>query len=192
MYSHSGRSSPTLRGRAIRELLMCQPVPNPPGDVNFTAVQDTTNKKMPTARIRLTAHMTDPVCSGCHMITDPVGLSLERFDGIGGFRTMENDAAIDIAGTMDGVEFRGATGLGKAMAASPDTSLCVSGRALEYAMSRPPEDNVSLVETLDKQFAADGYNIRALFLRVATLPQSYQVKSPPVDDGKTNLTMASK
>ena len=31
LYSHSGRSSPTLRGRAIREVLMCQEVPNPPG-----------------------------------------------------------------------------------------------------------------------------------------------------------------
>ena len=116
----------------------------------------------------------------------------ERFDGIGAFRTMENDASIDISGAMDGVSFQGAAGLGKAMAASPETSYCVAGRALEYATARPPDDNVSLVETLDKQFAADGYNIRALFLRVATLPQSYQVKSEPVDGGKTNLTMASK
>ncbi|MCX7864891.1 MAG: DUF1592 domain-containing protein, partial [Novosphingobium sp.] len=69
MYSHSGRSSPTLRGRAIRELLMCQPVPNPPGNVNFTAVQDTSNTAMPTARIRLNAHNVDPACTGCHLIT---------------------------------------------------------------------------------------------------------------------------
>lgn len=188
MYSHSGRSSPTLRGRAIRELLMCQPVPNPPGNVNFTAVQDTANKAMPTARIRLTSHQTDPVCSGCHMITDPVGLSLERFDGIGAVRMTENDAPIDISGAMDGIEFQGATGLGKAMAASPETTTCVASRALEYVTARPPDDDVALVEAVEKQFAADGYSIRALFRRVVTAPQTWQVKLPPVDGGHSKVT----
>ena len=82
LYAHSGRSSPTLRGRAIRELLLCQPVPNPPGNVNFTAVQDIDNKTMPSARIRLTAHNTDAVCSGCHSITDPT-VCRWKVDGIG-------------------------------------------------------------------------------------------------------------
>ena len=86
LYAHSGRSSPTLRGRAIRELLLCQPVPNPPGNVNFTAVQDVTSTAMPTAKMRLTAHNSDPVCAACHKITDPLGLPLEKFDGIGAFR----------------------------------------------------------------------------------------------------------
>ena len=78
LYSHSGRSSPTLRGRAIREVLMCQPVPNPPGNVNFTAVQDVTNKAMPTARIRLNAHNTDPVCAGLSQDYRPGGTGVGK------------------------------------------------------------------------------------------------------------------
>ncbi len=190
LYSHSGRSSPTLRGRAIRELLMCQPVPNPPGNVNFTAVQDVTNKSMPTARIRLTAHNTDAACTGCHKITDPVGLSLERFDGIGAARKLENGAEIDTSGTMDGVDFLGATGLGKTIAASQDTTQCVSSRALEYATSQSPDDVSPLVERLEQQFAGDGYNIRALFLRVATMPETYRVTTRPIDPGSTHVSMA--
>ncbi|MBM3516188.1 MAG: DUF1592 domain-containing protein, partial [Alphaproteobacteria bacterium] len=33
LHSHPGRSSPTLRGKALREIFLCQAVPPPPGDV---------------------------------------------------------------------------------------------------------------------------------------------------------------
>ena len=192
IYSHSGRSSPTLRGRAIRELLMCQPVPNPPGNVNFTAVQDVHNKATPTARSRLSAHSTDEVCAGCHKITDPVGLSLERFDGIGAFRSTENDAAIDSSGMLDGLHFEGAAGLGKTLAASPDTTQCVAARALEYATGFGSEDVSPWVEALDKQFAASGYGIRALFLQVATMPETWRVTAAPLDRGDTKISYAGQ
>ncbi|WP_395337343.1 DUF1592 domain-containing protein [Novosphingobium sp. BL-8H] len=188
MYSHSGRSSPTLRGRAIRELLLCQPVPNPPGNVNFTAVQDTANKAMPTARIRLDAHTTDPVCAGCHKITDPIGLPLERFDGIGAFRATENDAPIDVSGAMDDAAFSGADGLGKAIASSQDATMCVTSRALEYATGRPSE-NGELVEQLERRFAADGYRLRKLIEMVATLPQTYEIAPEDLKTAPAQVAM---
>jgi hypothetical protein len=175
LYSHSGRSSPTLRGRAIREVLMCQPVPNPPGNVNFTAVQDVTNKAMPTARTRLDAHNTDPVCAGCHKITDPAGLALEKFDGIGAVRVQENGAEIDVAGVMDGKAFFGGLGLGQTLATSPDTTMCVASRALEYAAGRPTEDE-ALLDTVQQHFAGSGYTIRALFAAIAGDAENYRVK----------------
>jgi hypothetical protein len=180
LYSHSGRSSPTLRGRAIRELLLCQPVPNPPGNVNFTAVQDVGNKAMPTARIRLNAHNSDPVCAACHKITDPLGLPLERFDGIGAFRRTENDAPIDTAGVFEGTAFQGNVGLGQALAASKSTTECVAGRAYQYATGRMPEDEEATAMALEQGFAADGYRIQALFLRVATMADAYRVSTPPL------------
>ncbi|MEZ5744452.1 MAG: DUF1588 domain-containing protein [Sphingomonadaceae bacterium] len=189
LYSHSGRSSPTLRGRAIRELLLCQPVPDPPGDVNFTAVQDTENKAMPTARIRLTRHRTDPVCAGCHQITDPIGLSLERFDGIGAWRTTENGAQIDVSGSFDGTDFVGASGLGKAMAQSESTTRCVTGRVLEYATAHPSEEQYQLVGELEEGFAASGYRIRDLFYRVATLPEAYRIEGEALDRGQTKVSL---
>jgi hypothetical protein len=156
---------------------MCQPVPNPPGNVNFTAVQDTANKAMPTARIRLTAHMTDENCAGCHKLTDPLGLSLERFDGIGSFRTKENDAPIDPAGQLDNETFQGAQGLGQVLAKSPDTTMCVASRALEYVRGVPSEDSGDLVEALEKSFAGEGYHLRALFRQLASMPETYRIKS---------------
>lgn len=178
LYSHSGRSSPTLRGKAVREVLLCQPVPNPPGNVNFTAVQDTTNKAMPTARIRLSAHATDPSCSGCHKITDPIGLSLERFDGIGSFRRTENETPIDTSATFEGQSFSGALGLGKALAQSPATTECAAGRALEYATGQTTDARADTVEAVQKAFAAGGYRIVPLLLAVATMPDLYRIAGP--------------
>jgi hypothetical protein len=157
-------------------------VPNPPGNVNFTAVQDTGNKAMPTARIRLDAHNTDPVCAGCHKITDPAGLALEKFDGIGAVRLTENDAPIDTRGAMDGQGFEGGAGLGRVLAASPDTTLCAASRAVEYATGRPASDE-ALVERLEADFAQGGYGIRALFRRVATMPETWRVSSAPIHSG---------
>lgn len=192
MYSHSGRSSPTLRGRAIRELLMCQPVPNPPGNVNFSGAQETEGTAMPTARIRLNAHNNvDPSCTACHLITDPPGLALERFDGIGRARTTENGALIDITGGLDRTVFTGGAGLGKALAESPDTTLCVSGRALEYATGWTVDEAGDLVERLEARFAASGYGIRALFLSVVTMPETWAVRAPTLDT-RSRLSMAGR
>lgn len=192
LYSHSGRSSPTLRGRAIRELLMCEPVPNPPGNVNFTAVQETGNKATPTARIRLMAHATDAACAGCHKITDPIGLALERFDGLGMSRQTENGAVIDVSGEMSGTAFVGAGGLGKAMAASPSTTQCVAMRALSYATGRPSEEISPLVEALDQRFAAGGYGIRALFTQIATMPEAYRVTTKPLETAPAHVSMLTR
>jgi hypothetical protein len=190
LYAHSGRSSPTIRGRAIRERLLCQPVPDPPGNVNFTVVQDTSNQVLRTARARLTAHATDPSCSSCHRITDPIGLPLEHFDGIGAFRQTENKAEIDVSGTFEGTAFTGAAGLGQALAANPATTECAAGRALEYATGRATDDEAKTVSALEKGFATDGYRFPALMLRIATLPGAYQIKNTPLP-ASIALNMAS-
>lgn len=177
LYAHLGRSSPTLRGRAIRELLLCQPVPDPPGNVNFTAVQDINNKAKPTARIRFETHISDPVCAGCHTVIDPIGLGLDRFDGIGRWRSTENAAPIDASRRIDNLKFAGAPGLGKAIAAMPEATQCVAARALEYARGWPANEDGALVTALDKRFGASSYSIRALFQAVASLPEAaYQPK----------------
>ena len=190
LYSHSGRSSPTLRGRAIRERLLCQPVPDPPGNVNFSVVQDTSNKELRTARARLSAHANDPACASCHRITDPIGLPLERFDGIGAYRAQENGVDIDRSGSFEGTALMGAAGLGVLLAANPATTECVTSRALEYATGRSTDEAGETIASLEKTFAADGYRFSALLLRIATLPENYQVRDEPLG-AQPQIAMAS-
>ncbi len=180
LHSHPGRTSPTIRGKAMREMIMCQRVPDPPGNVNFTVVQDTTNPLYKTARERLTAHATEAMCTGCHKITDPLGLSLENFDSAGSYRTKENGAALDTSGTLNAATFKDAAGLGQAMHDSPAVSQCLVRRLSTFALGRQTAPTESdWVKALNDGFAADKYRLPDLMKRIATSPEFFRVKARP-------------
>lgn len=180
LHSQPGRSSPTVRGRALREILLCQKVPDPPGNVNFALVQDTNNPAFKTARQRLTAHRSEPTCAGCHKIMDPIGLGLENFDTTGAFRADENGAPIDASGELDGIKFTNASELGKAIHDNPATPACLVNRLYEYAVGRTlsKEETAWMHADLAKAFAGGGYEIKVLLRRIATSEEFYRVSSP--------------
>ena len=179
LHSHEGRSSPTLRGKAVREVLMCEHVPTPPANVNFTIVQDTSNPAFRTTRERLKAHLDDEECASCHKLTDPMGLTLDSFDGAGQFRATENGVPIDTTGMLDKVAFADSAGLGKALHDNPKVTECLAQSAWRYAAGRallPSEE--PLTARLHDDFASTGYRIRSLFRRIAIDPQFFAVRSP--------------
>ena len=180
LHAHPGRSSATLRGKAVRELLLCQPVPDPPNNVNFTVVQDTSNPRYRTARERLVAHSGDPTCAGCHKAIDPIGLALENFDGAGQYRVAENGAEIDASGVLGDRKFTGVAGLGRALYEDPAASHCAVERLYAYAVGRAPlADDQPWIELLARRFAADGYRVPALLRLLATSPALFAVTVPP-------------
>jgi hypothetical protein len=180
LHSHEGLSSPTLRGKALRELLLCEPVPAPPGNVNFATAQDTHNPNFKTMRARLTAHRTDPTCAGCHKLMDPMGLALENFDSDAGYRTTENGEVLDTSGELDGIEFTDAAGLGRALHDNPATGPCFVRRLYSYATGRPPaRRDMPWIRYLEKGFAEDGYRAPDLMRRIATSENFYRVSVSP-------------
>jgi Protein of unknown function (DUF1592)/Protein of unknown function (DUF1588)/Protein of unknown function (DUF1595)/Protein of unknown function (DUF1585)/Protein of unknown function (DUF1587) len=179
-YSHPGRSSSTLRGKAIRQVFLCQTIPDPPNNVDFSVVQDSSNTAMPTARIRLEAHRTSPACAGCHRLMDPLGLTLENFDGVGAFRAQENGAPIDASGTFDGKEYQGAQGLGQAIHDSPQTPRCLVDKMYRSASGRKATpDEHPYVDYLNQTFKADSYRVPDL-MRAIAVSRSFYAVSPPV------------
>lgn len=177
-YSHPGRTSPTQRGRGLRETLLCQRVPDPPPNVNFSLLNEST-EKLHTAREKLDAHRSHPVCAGCHKLTDPIGLVLENFDGAGQYRTTDNGAAIDTSGALDGVAVKDAAGLGRALHDSPAAASCFVNRLYSYGSGRRLEPaEKELTEYLQASFKNGGYRLID-FLRTMTTSNSfYAVKVP--------------
>jgi hypothetical protein len=172
VHSHPGRSSATLRGKALRELLLCQPVPRPPANVDFSAVENP-KANLRTARDRVNAHLENPVCAGCHKITDPMGLALENFDGSGRYRETERGSPIDASGSLDGKAFTDVAGLGQAMHDHPALTSCLVKRAYSYATGGPTEpSDRPLLTFLDARFAEEGYTLPGL-LRGIALSQSF-------------------
>ncbi len=82
--SNGTSTSPVIRGAWIMERLIGQSPPPPPASV--PAVEpDIRGAK--TIRELLTLHTKSESCAGCHARFDPVGLALENFDILGGWRT---------------------------------------------------------------------------------------------------------
>ena len=175
--SHPGRSSPTLRGKGIREMLLCQKVPVPPADVDFSGFNDP-DSPANTARERLTAHSTEPACVGCHKITDPIGLALENFDGAGQFRETEDGAPIDSSGVLDGIEFQNGTGLGPALQDNPAAPECLVNRLYAYASGTTLQTKDPWKGYLEESFAKDGFRVMSLLRRIATSKTFYAVTPP--------------
>jgi hypothetical protein len=177
LHAHAGSSSPTLRGLFVRETFLCQSVPPPPADVDFT--MDEGFAKEATARERLQRHRNEPVCAGCHHLMDPIGLTLEQFDGVGMFRTQENGAVIDVSGELDGKPFSGAKGLGKALSEHPGVPACLVNTVYRYAASQQPSAaQQDFIEALQAGFSTSGYRLRALLQQLATSEAFYAAALP--------------
>lgn len=168
LHSHPGRSSPTLRGAFLREALLCQAVPPAPADVEFALFNDDSNEELRTARDRLGAHATNGSCRSCHQLTDPLGLGLENFDGIGRWRTRENGAPIDPSGELDGVSFTNHAELGAAFALHPKLAPCLVTNVYRYAVGREEiAGEADLLEQLTIAFEENGQRWKPLLRTIA-------------------------
>jgi hypothetical protein len=164
--SQPNRSSPTKRGKFIREMLLCQDIPAPPP--NVPAFPEAAPG---TVRQRLTAHRMNPACFSCHQVMDPVGLGLENFDGIGAFRTLDDGQPIDASGDLDGVAFTGPRDLATALKNDPDSSTCIARNVYRYAVAHIEADGEQgSVAALAKSFQDNQYRFQALLDAVVKSP----------------------
>lgn len=180
-HSHPVRSSPTLRGRALRELFLCQKVPDAPPNVDFSTIEDAGD--VATARERLQVHNTNPSCAGCHLLTDPIGLSLENFDAAGRYRPRHNGVILDIQGELDGVVYDDVVGLTLALRNHRKLPHCLVRRLYSYATGGPLELRYDreIINAVNEEFAKQGYQMPALLKTIAQNPAFYQVRQQGVE-----------
>ncbi len=179
-------TSPVVRGAWVMERLIGKPPPPPPPSV--PAVEpDIRGAK--TIRDLLALHTTSKSCAGCHARFDPVGLALENFDVLGGWRTRyrgneegERVTGIDRAGhdfsytlaapvdaggkLLDGRDFKNVTDL-KAIFAADSRQLArnLLHQFTVYSTGTPVRysDRPEIESMLDA-CAKDGFRVRDLLL----------------------------
>jgi mono/diheme cytochrome c family protein len=139
--SQPDRTSPVVRGKWILENFLGTSPPDPPPNVPDlkTSVEPGAVLSM---RERMAAHRASPTCASCHAIMDPIGLSLENFDGVGRYRTLsESSQPIDASGSLpDGTKFAGAAGLNGVLLSKPDLfASTIAEKLLTYALGRGVE-----------------------------------------------------
>jgi hypothetical protein len=110
--SYPNRTSIVQRGKWVLENLLGAPPPPPPPNVPSLDAHGKHGEL--SMRQAMEQHRANPACAGCHSRMDPIGFSLENYDGIGAWRDKDNGASIDASGKLpDGSVFRGPAGLSR-------------------------------------------------------------------------------
>ena len=153
--SHSDGISPTKRGLYVREVLLCQDIPQPPPGVDANLPPA---KAGETERERFARHTTDATCAGCHTMMDPVGWGLSQFDAIGALRP----DAVDVAGRIEGFtppEFTGPLELARRVSDSPEFAACVGTSLYRFAYGlRENGMHAAPVAQVQRAFRDTGFN----------------------------------
>ena len=179
-------TSPVVRGAWVMERLVGQPPPPPPAKV--PAVEpDIRGAK--TIRDLLAQHTKSKSCAACHAKFDPVGLALENFDVLGGWRARyrgveegERITGIDRAGhdysytlaaevnsagdLLDGSHFENITDLKTILAAnSRQLARNLLHQFTIYATGTPVRfSDRREIESMLDACEKDGYGVRDLLL----------------------------
>lgn len=152
-------TSPTMRGKFVRQTFLCQEVPSPPADAD-TTLPDPPAGATVTLRERLESHRANPTCAGCHGLMDPIGLAFESFDAIGKYRQTDRGLPIDPSGELDGTRFRDARELGKVLRNHSRASACLVSQLYQFATGHTEEGSEGrLVEDLTRRFAESGFRL---------------------------------
>jgi hypothetical protein len=175
--AHAVSTSATRRGIFVRDVLLCQPVPDPPADAD-TSIPEVSEDAL-TMRERIAVHLEDPFCASCHNLTDPIGLALENFDGLGRWRMEENGALIDPSGSLDGVSFADAWQLGEAVAAHPAVAPCLVQTMLQYATGNLVDDlDRGMIDWHTEGFESSEHRVLWLMQDLAMSPAFRETTDP--------------
>jgi len=101
---------------------------------------------------------------------DPIGLSLENFDAIGQWRTVDSGAKIDASGMLlDGTKVDGPQSLRQALMSQKDQfAKAVTEKMLTYFRGRGLEYyDQPAVRAIQREAAASGYKWSALVTAIA-------------------------
>lgn len=167
-------TSPTLRGKWIRQRLFCQDIPPPPPNVVADEPPPATGSAV-CKKDRYAVHDQVASCASCHSQMDPIGFGLEGYDRTGKFRSVEADhpeCAITGSGKIEGVgEFTGPSGLADLMLGTGTVEPCVVKQVFRFTAGRRERtEDAALLAVLTDRFVAQDRRFDALLLELVAHP----------------------
>ncbi len=188
--SYPDRTSPVLRGKWLLNNMFGLPVPPPPPGLD-TTLENKPGAAPASIRERLAEHRRNPSCNSCHSVIDPLGFSLENFDVIGGWRTVdEAGKPVDASGTtVSGAKVEGLAGLRALLLDKPDQfPRTVTEKLLSYALGRRLEYyDMPAVRKIVRDAAAHEYRWSAIILGIVESP-AYLMRASQTGSDKLKET----
>lgn len=165
------QSDPVLRGKFVRERLLCQTIAPPPPSVSLVPPDPAPGL---TTRQRFAAHTASASCAGCHKLMDPIGFGLEHYDALGRYRSLDEGLPIDASGEIVGSaelggRFDGALELADKLATSAQVTDCIATQYFRFALGRVERAaDLCAVRGAQERFFAGGGNLRDLIYAVVS------------------------
>lgn len=168
--SHTSRTSPTMRGKWILEVVFGTPPPPPPA--NVSQIKDEPGKSktdIKTFREKLAQHAQDAACAACHRKMDPLGFALDNYNAAGRWRDKLGDQPLDVTGELPtGETLNGVADLKNVILQRKDDFVRnLSEQLLTYALGRELDDfDDCPIRTISTNLQADNYRFSTLVLEI--------------------------
>lgn len=130
--STPSRPSQVRRGVWVLGRLWCDEPPAPPQSIPSLPENGGAEG--------LSAHTSNPACTHCHRVIDPIGFALDRYDADGSRRSVDRQGRpLAARGTLpDGTEVVDLLGIRAAVKADPRFEACMAEHLFAYALARVP------------------------------------------------------
>lgn len=178
-FASADYQSPVLRGVHVYRHVLCQPLPDPPADVDNTPPVPSDASVPRSVRQLFEAKTSDGSCQGCHDKVNPIGFTLESYDALGQWQTSESGelegepftVPVDTAAELAAGDLRGpvngAVELSRLLAQSALAHDCTVQAWFEQALAREAsEREACAVRAIQDEFRKSG-DLRALVLNLA-------------------------
>lgn len=186
--AHSTLPSFILRGKLVRENVLCDLIPAPPP--NIPAPPSMAPDAGSTTRALLLAHQQKgTTCPTCHQYMDSIGIGFGNFDATGAYQTTDANGfatggfpPIDSSGTVKATvaplapdpgglqtTFTNVGDLVTQLAAAGQVKQCFALQELRYALGRieTPNDACS-AQQIYAAFSSNNFNVQQLVFAVVT------------------------
>ena len=171
-------SSPIHRGVFLTRNIIGRGLKPPPQAIQF---MDGRFDPSLTMREKVTELTSPAACMGCHSIINPLGFSLEHFDGVGRFRTTDNSKPVNAISdftTSDGdtIKLTGARDVAEYAINSPEAPRGFTRQVFQHIAKQPVQAyGPETLQTLAEEFSKTEFNIQKLVARIATLTALHEV-----------------
>jgi len=174
--AHTTLPSSVLRGKLVRENVLCDVIQPPPPDVPPPA---TSVPEGGTTRDLLEAHFNKSPCVNCHQYMDAIGLGFGHFDATGAYQDTDSNGlgpgpAIDATGQIApmatgefSATFDGAVDLAMQLSTAPQVEQCFALQEMRYALGRIETANDACsAQQVFGGFSSSAFNVQALLVAV--------------------------
>lgn len=176
IFAYYKNSSPIHRGVFLSRNVLGRALRPPPMAIEF---MDGRFDPDLTMREKVTELTSPANCQSCHTIINPLGFSLEHFDAVGRFRTIDNGKQVDATSDYpleEGTSIRisGARDVAEHAVNSPDAHRSFVRQLFQHITKQTPFAYApDTLDQLTERFTGSGFHIRNLLVDLAVTSSSH-------------------